>query len=430
MSRLKAFIDHIELDMEKISDDLGNDLVKHRYPYRSGAQLENMGAKERSISCRCYFMDNRYADHYEFLDYILQAGQQVHTLRHPVYGIIKGKIESAATVFDNEFEECAIIDIVFVEGLWSGFSQPQQAALVETSARASYQSLALAQIMTCVADCIDRLGHNARAWTAKVLEPGDALVDSFNNLSLSARNALGAIDSAINKTEALASSVTVGVDAAVSSVEYPSTIPGRIIGAFGRVSARYAESLRGVYTSPDHFLSNLSAAFTALISMYDDDVMPFKKYVTVAAAATLTVETAAIYQIDEENRAVLKNTEQATAFDAAGNYRNLPLAPAIMTVGQLETTLANARKMLQLAIDVSRESQELKVLARALLDHVNRVKINRESLVEKDFPEELPLHFICMREGLPAQYAERILTANPHIKNPSFVQGKVLMYAR
>jgi len=54
--------------------------------------------------------------------------------------------------------------------------------------------------------------------------------------------------------------------------------------------------------------------------------------------------------------------------------------------------------------------------------------VDFERLVEVEILKPTPLHVVCHRHGLPYNVAERLVLLN-RIRNPSFVQGKVLLYA-
>jgi len=69
-------------------------------------------------------------------------------------------------------------------------------------------------------------------------------------------------------------------------------------------------------------------------------------------------------------------------------------------------------------------------MAKALLEHVNAVRLEREKMKAVILDNPLPLHLVCLRYGLPCKDAERLLKVNRGIRNPNFASGEVLVYVR
>ena len=86
--------------------------------------------------------------------------------------------------------------------------------------------------------------------------------------------------------------------------------------------------------------------------------------------------------------------------------------------------------MLQEAIDLARSMVALRAMALALLNHVNRIKLDRENMVAVELDNPMPLHLICLRYGLPYGAAERLLAVNTTVINPNQTAGEVLVYVR
>ncbi|KAF0145122.1 MAG: mu-like prophage DNA circulation protein [Nitrospirae bacterium] len=101
----------------------------------------------------------------------------------------------------------------------------------------------------------------------------------------------------------------------------------------------------------------------------------------------------------------------------------------LLTINEIEKSLAEARSYIQEAIDASRGIDSLKKMAAALLDHANNIKLEREKIIKVEEDVPIPLHLVCLKHGLPYNDAERILAINS-IKNPNFVSGEISIYAR
>jgi len=68
-------------------------------------------------------------------------------------------------------------------------------------------------------------------------------------------------------------------------------------------------------------------------------------------------------------------------------------------------------------------------MALQLQEHVGTIKLERDRIVSISLDNALPLHLVCLRQGLPYAYAERLLSIN-ELPHPSFAQGEVSVYVR
>ncbi len=148
-----------------------------------------------------------------------------------------------------------------------------------------------------------------------------------------------------------------------------------------------------------------------------------------AGAQRMALEAAAIYADDEQSRAAIRRAETGRAFDISGQYLNPEPAPALLTVRDLEESLAMVRAALQAGIDLDRSQDSLKNMARVLLEHVMITKLERDRLVRIVLDNTMPLHLACRMRGLPYACAERILAVN-NIAHPNFVSGEIDVYVR
>lgn len=101
----------------------------------------------------------------------------------------------------------------------------------------------------------------------------------------------------------------------------------------------------------------------------------------------------------------------------------------MLNIREIEESLAIARGYIQEAIETSRGITPLKDMAAVLLNHANDIKIERENIIKVEVDIPLPLHLICLKYGLPYNYAERIHSIN-NCKHPNFVSGEISIYAR
>ena len=139
--RYDAEIDGFVLDMQTIEDGFENAIARYEYPYRDGADLEHMGQTARRIRLRCFWLEGRYAEHYDFLEHL--KDRELFELRHPKYGLISGAVESVMVRHDDR-QETAAVDLMFIEDMASQEAPPSSrdlAAEAESSFAAGQQEL-------------------------------------------------------------------------------------------------------------------------------------------------------------------------------------------------------------------------------------------------------------------------------------------------
>jgi prophage DNA circulation protein len=427
--RETAKLDGFTLEIETIRDTVEKSIHEHEFPYRDGSLLEDMGAKAREISFRCYFYGPSYNDHFRFYDHVCKTSDALYELEHPTYGLVLGKIRNV-TIERNDLVDTALIDIDFIEELQGSFEIfPPPVNIIQNLAEEAFELGQIQQMAEVAADFVDVVGSEAQSILGAVLNPASSLVNSFVNVSISCRAVLNTIDDAMDTAENILSSVTIPVNEMVSIVEYPSTLPGRIVSSLASIAARYAESIENLAGSPEQYISNLAAALESCIGKFSNDDFPMQKHMTIACAQILALKTAIRYSEDEECRSILRQIEKTPEFDLGGKYLFLPESPQVMNSLQLEKTLAAVRSSLQDAITVGRSITALKDMAKQLLDHVRIVKLESENIIVRTIFSEMPLHLICLREGLSYEFAERIYRINTGIKNPSFIIGEINVYA-
>jgi hypothetical protein len=352
---------------------------------------------------------------------------------------MQGRIESVKVTHNSEYDKTAEIDIGFVvEG--APFIDPQPFGSIDSEIESLFAASQALHFLEAANDLVNGIGNEIRGAINRVLDPAQNLVNQFTDLSFSARQVLGSIDDGLARGAALLSSVTIPIDSMTAVIQYPSTLPGRIVGGMSRVCARYAASFSALASAPRQCLTNLTSSLSGASRQFADGIFPMIKHFLLAASQALTLQTGILYAKDDALRAVMKQRETTKAFDAAGHYLNPPAAPVVMTVNDLEATLSLVRKFVQDStsietspgryVDIARGMTQLKAMASALVRHVSTIKLEREKLVVKQYPLAMPMHLICLREGLPYQYADRIMSLNPSIPNPSFARGDVSIYVK
>lgn len=423
--RYDASIDGFSLDCETLRDRIGKSIAKYEYPYRDGAETEDMGEQAWQIRIRCYFLENRYTRHIEFLEHL--KSRDLFELTHPKYGIKKGRIEEISVRHDDR-QETAEIDIGFVEDLGS-----------QESAIATYDLDVTAETEEAFTDGQDEmkdsfsnaareeLGTDAIEILEKELDDDLGIVEQFPGVRTSTRTWLKAVETYVTTLQAEASDVANPANSLIAMIDYGAALPGRVIGALAQTAERYAVLYETLKESPVRYLTNIKNSMADLA----DSVDVFSDMTLAAGAQRLALEAAAIYAEDEEERNRQRRRETGSdqgAFDVEGNYIPQEEIGAVLTVRELEQSLADVRTELQAAVDADRTLSQMKVMARKLLEHVMVIKLERDRMVRIVMDNPMPLQAVCMMRGLSYEYAERILAIND-IRQPNFTAGEIDVYA-
>jgi prophage DNA circulation protein len=425
-------LDGIDLEMVDISDHSESSIVRYEYPYVDGADLENMGLKAGTCKIRCYFYDNEaqstYNDHIILLNKLKGCGE--HELLHPIYGVMKGMVDSVDVRKDDR-QRCAEIDISFVKRGIDAI-QPSVADTVDAAQEGAFSAGVTEQLAELAAD----LSGSALDLHVN-LDPGKTLLQQASGISSQARAFARQIDKALAGLSAYANGVTDPLNSLTATLTYAANIPGRILGIADHCVERVARLYDGLAKFPARLHASiqfgLAKLTTDLDSMLPADRVGAKavllKHVAIAASRRLALETGYIYAADQDARRAQKAQGTTAPFDALGRYTPAAALDAVpMNVLELEDTLADTRALLQVSIDTARGMQSLKEMAQALTDSVSGVKLGAEQLVTVTIPSATPLHLICLQYGLPYSDAERIMALNPDLRDPSFCIGDLLIY--
>jgi len=422
-----AQVNGFDLAIETTDDNWDKSIVRHEYPYKNGALLEDMGQKARCLKFRCYFWDDgadyaTYDDHHDFLDHL--DDMEIIELVHPKYGPLRGSIESVAVHHDDR-NRMAQIDISFVEGLIEDTDDTAHED-VEASGEEAYNDSIADQQQEFAGDVKSVLGTESSSILNKVLDPALGIVAQFNAVSMKARNYLKTVETYVGTLEATLNTISNPANSLTSMLNYGTNLPGRVIGSITRCVERYALLFESQQTAPARFVDSMVTGLAALSVASGD----FAKTTTIAAASHTALQTAYLYKQDESVRTAQKRSEGKPVFDTLGNYTPPELSATDiqpMTVRELETSLATVRGMLQDAINLSRQSTSLKKQALQLQTHVNTIKLEREKIIKTQLDNPMPLHLVCLKYGLPYGAADRLLMIN-EIRNPNEVSGEVSVY--
>jgi len=410
------------LETETVEDSFEASIARHEFPYRDGALLEDMGQKARTVRIRCYFLNENYDAHKDLVNY-LALSDDLHELQHPQYGLIKGKIESIVARHDDRLQT-AEIDLTFVENL-RGLIEPEPATSVAADMEDAFVSGQKELEDEIRADMEEALGSDVGGVLDTVLDAGQDLFGQFSDLTAKAQAYVREADTFCKEMAAKLTEIENPANGVIAVIDYAANLPGYVAGTIARTIERYAILAESVVAFPDRVIDNFDRA----VEEIEDAPDAFNKYAKISSSQRAAHMASKIFGADRDRAARQTGAQGAASFSPLGRRVNPSTPERVMTVNEMEQTLATVRTRLQAAVDLSRDMPGLKKMAETLTDHVRQMKLERPKVVTVAVDNCLPLHLICLKYGLTTADTEQLLGVNT-IRHPSFITGEVNVYAR
>jgi prophage DNA circulation protein len=421
------YFNDLYLRIEPPEDSGERALVTHEVVDADGAQLEDTGLRAQAYRFTCWFWgDNRdrngvtFDDSATFLDYLTRRNA-VHTYVHPLDGAVQVRVASWNRRMRST--SCIGFDVsVVVEPPAELVSQEKQ--LIVPTVEALYAQSAAAQMAAVADSARDAVGADGPSMLSKVLDAGKSLAAQFAGFRLVVRQFVAKVDTAIATVEGAAALVESSADSLTATIEWGTSLPGRLVGAVSSAMDRIATAYRTASDSPEQFLASFNTAVDAL----KQNVSEFRDVITVAAATQATATVAVMLESDEQQRSVVRALEQQAPVDIMGRTQSIEPLPQVLSIQELEYVTAQTRKLLNDAIAVAPGNRALHEMAIELQRWVNSIKLQRESIRTVQVDTVQPLYAVMLKYGINYRMAERILALNPQIANPSYVSGEVRIY--
>jgi prophage DNA circulation protein len=420
----EGLLDDVIIQFETIEDTFEKAIVRYDYPFADGADLEDMGQKAHAIRFRCWFWDDEenissYEEHTRLLAALAKPG--LIDFVHPKYGLIRGKIESIA-INHNADVRTAAIEVTFVEQMRAELSV-ETAPSVQSAVEEAY-SAAQAKEESLLTTALAAIPGVDPAAVSTALNTAQGLLTQMQGYTSATRAAVAEIEKHLAKAEATVSRVASPLNSLQATLTYGLALPGRVLGSLSGVLERTARTFDSLWNFPSQFVAKLDDALGDLEDSFADLAdgatspagrsagLVMRNHLLIAGAQRLALEAAALFA--EDDRAARDAGE--SGFE-------------VMTITELEATLAVVRTRLAAAVAVAREMDELKEMAASLLAQVNTVRLEREKLMNVTLDNPLPIHLVCLRYGLSYSDAERLIRVN-RISKPNYVAGEVAVYVR
>jgi len=445
--KYRALLDNkFELKLLEISDNFKRNLVRHDISYRDLPDLEDQGLKERTSRFRCFFIRDAYDKHYEFIDHISKKRTEF-VLTHPVYGQLKGGIESVDIRHDKR-QRTAEVDFTFVQsGEKVNSKRPGE---IKGDAEDSVKNGVKDQEKAVSQETRNIPGADADpvldAWLAQdtPLDPDKGILEQFSDVTGSARDFVRQVDSAVSTLEGTLSEIANPANSLIGTIEFATNLPGRVIGSIARTAERYAILYETAKSAPSRFVQNFRSAMdnlenvlglnspdsgtaagkarTAARKLIKDNLM-------VMGAQMAALQLGYMFSADEVLRDKARKLEDVRAFDTQGNRIATGSLPDVLDIREIERALAAVREYIQDAVDRSRGTGNLKAMAHNLLRHVNEIKLEREKIARIWLDNPMHILALCHSQGLPYSFAPRVMSLNPGL-DANFARGEVFVYVR
>jgi len=418
-------LDGIAIEMETIDDGFEKAIAEYDYPFADGVDTEDMGQKGRTVRVRCFFWDDAeqstYSNHITLIDNL--SSKSLHEFSHPKYGLMKCRIKTVS-VRHNDMTRYAEVDLAILEQM-RGSIEPTILPSIVSSLEEAYVQGQEEQQDKLAGDLKGALPAGDAGFITKALSDASSLAAQAQEYTDKTRSFVSSVEGYISTAEAVVDQVTSPVNSLQATIDYSLTLPGRILGSIAGAVEKVALLYVSLKNYPSRFLDKLDDAFDDLADSFKafgdgdasstgsvaEDVMA--AHLEIACAQRMALEAASLFDADE------------TAFREGTDtdYQ-------VMNIRELETALAIVRRRIETAVEKAREMQSLKTMAESLLIHVNKVRLEREKMLEVVLDNPMPLHLVCLKYGLPYTDAERLLAVNRQIRNPNFTSGEVMVYAR
>lgn len=401
----------------EVEDEYKNAIARHEYPGHNGADLESLGARATEHKLKAVFTAPQKAE-WEGIKAFLKTGSNA-VLEHFELGEIQVKIESVTVKHDQRIDTVEV-DFNVVE---DGVDAP--ATLARPAAIDVVASLAQTLVDAAVASTANQF-LPAAVPVADLTDP--TWLEKLGDLGAKAGAVVGALHQGLGRLDGMIAAFSYPVTTALNALSFAADLPSQFALRLARVLDLMQGKVAGS-ADPAASTSRFLRDAGALADQFRGTPLEGTARLMVAAQGVRTVAT--VMASDEDRLRAMRAYETATPFDENGRWIAQAAAPTQLpaTATQMAFLVGQARRLVQAARPWMEEPHALDRVAVALQDQYNDRLVEFEQLREIVVAEPTPLHLVCHRNGLPYNAAERVALLNPQIRNPTFTQGRILIYA-
>lgn len=433
---LDASFRGVTFEVESVQDDGEKSIVVHEYPYRAGAEIEDLGRKARRIRITALFWGE---DYLSGVSALVKAFEETGKgeLIHPVFGSVQVAITRWGIPHKADDPDYVALDFEAVEAsLDNPFFDYQSPRAGAEQAQTALESGVLDSLSSVAATVRDRLAvvqEYAQAARARVENVLSAVLDVYDAGRSVVRSAL----SYINYPAAFI--------ADLQAVQSKSTSDSSLSGSFSawtRLSDSFPRLGRtGNTIKTEQIVSGVSSRVRGTVSGEvlgrAEAVMSIPRPVPPAIEPQLIAPAPDAGTVEDVPVMAATVTQTALLAEAAGGLLADELDDPMMTPQEIEAVVGNIRERVQDSIDWVRAvadtetayaaSESLRTIADAVQTLGAKVLESRPPLVEHVVKTECNAHLLAHKLYGDFTRAAEIVRLNPQIRNPNFIaKGQLL----
>lgn len=413
-----------ELKLVSIGDEISHAIAETSYPYKNGAELEDMGVNPEVFRFSCIITNEDYDKNYAALrNWFLSYFPEPIELYHPDHEIALYGYPKNVSFSNDRRKHFAQFDFDFeianIQDETQAFTDPKDVTYEEAvEANADVQAAIATEMQKAGVPDIEGDGWSIGDFLNAVFEYWGVIADT-------ARTFIDGINKVMGIVTGIIDQVKTTVDAISSSIDYLRNMSGKMTeciqkccDSFTALSGKFSGNSKSKTATLAESLKEM------LVSLEGSPV--YAAFATLAAS-TLANETANHISDDETRMGESIAAEKVVSDDAEGREIAETKEPYIVTPAELEDSVATVREFINTVLPVAICPERLKKQAATLTDAVLRFKMEYMTTKKVTLQQETPLHKVCLDNGLGYKAAERLCALNA-VKNPTFMNGEVLVY--
>lgn len=437
-SMLDASFRGVKFSVAAISDRGEKALAVHEYPYRAGAEVEDLGRRPRAVPVKAIFWGRNYISEVSALIKAFEESGKGE-LVHPLFGALQVCVKSWSIDHEAEKRDYAAVDFEFVEAALDNpfFDASSMRGLADKaqSALASGLSSALSEAQAALAETLAPLQEAAAYVQASVLTELRAVLDIYDSVGAVARTALSYIDYPASFVADLLSCQT----SAASLTGGLTTFSGlsALSNALPRIGLSAAEPQQSYTSGPTAYGPSWvsgSAATTGAAQLAVS--VPAAETLAAASYAVGSRQTARAQAVTYAMLAQTNTLATSTATALAAE-----VTTPTMTPGEVEALAGNVRARVQDCLTYVRASlpqarrhpaaEGLRDAAQGIQQLAEAALNARPPLVTHTVAAPCNARLLAHRLYADHTRARELVRINPQVRNPNFIARgqEVLIYA-
>ena len=255
-----ASFDDVEFEVEKTSDSLMRRWSEHTYPFKDGADIDDMGREARPTKLTAIFVGEDASERLGKLMLVIDKGETA-TFQHPLFGSWQAKARLPSIECIHSFRDGYRVEIEVKE----------DGTATELPTIFSIDSLtdSVDAEVSTLQSALDAVEAAGDAWDAAV-EAVDDAIDAVNDLVSKAKSYAAKVEQAVNKVRSTIQRAQRSLNKAIAS---PTKIFD-VTNSLMRTGAACLKLGRSVTSSAPRMVKNTvkAASSTALLAqaLYGD----------------------------------------------------------------------------------------------------------------------------------------------------------------